>query len=83
MPLGPRTKDIFDRMRAEGKLRIASVHEVHRDSYDARVRLKEEAEQKQRASIAYAADVESGRADLRKPDNFLSGVYRRAKTYFS
>lgn len=82
MALEGRAQKIIRQMQAEGKVTTLSKETSAKIDHELAMALapiKQEFEQKERASRAYIADVESGRINFYKPNNF----YQRTKNYFS
>lgn len=82
MTLEGRAQKIINQMRTEGKVIALSREASEKIDYElamAFAPIKKEFEQKEKASRAYLADLESGRINVYKPNNF----YQKAKNYFS
>ena len=82
MALESRAQKIIKQMQAEGKVTTLSREASAKIDHElamAFAPIKQEFEQKERASRAYIADLESGRINFYQPTNF----YQRAKNYIS
>jgi len=82
MALESRAQKIIKQMQSEGKVTTLSREvsaKINHEIAEVFAPIKKEFEQKERASRAYLADLESGRINFYQPTNF----YQRVKNYIS
>lgn len=82
MTLEGLAQKIIKRMQSEGKVTTLSKESSAKIDHEFELefsRIKQEFEQKHMASRTYASDLESGRINFQKPNNF----YQKVRNYFS